>query len=556
MKVMIGIPCYRDVAGETLEDYMRFAFYCGRRTEHEYILGIKTKSEQFRARNAIVTGALQTACDYLLFLDDDHVLDWEVTPGPNQRYGIVDQLIKHFEADEKLGVCGAVYYHRGAECRPVLMKEGKDGGFYWLRDDEITGGLQEVAVQGGGCMMLRLSMFDKIPAPWFEPEFDLGTDIQICKKAREAGYKVCCDTSIQIGHVMSKREIVTPQNRIRISMDNARNTTQQDEGMDVKWLTNNALRLYRMDAEEYLGIKYDSMFQLAMKYDMDDIKNYEDVKDYYKSRGKEQLARQVMFHHTDHMVQQMEIFHGMINTNTPGYGADIACGSAPVTFELAMRGHEIDFIDLDGADAYEFTKWRAEKRNIKCGFELKGPYDYIFMLDSIEHIEDWQSVLKEVSERLKKGGAFITNYFGNMDYENPEHISMDKKAVKKFLTEHGIYPLNEILWVKQDLGFMDRETKMSILKRTVYYGNDGNGNLRFLDWAKVITSIGVMVEPVVVNGRVIPGGNNDLNSNDPTDIIRMVNEMEEIDLTKYKNVLSCDSGTVLHGGSILPYSGR
>ena len=97
---------------------------------------------------------------------------------------------------------------------------------------------------------------------------------------------------------------------------------------------------------------------------------------------------------------------------------------------------------------------------------------------------------------------------------------------------------------------------MSILKRTVYYGNDGNGNLRFLDWAKVITSIGVMIEPVVVNGRVIPGGNNDLNSNDPTDIIRMVNEMEEIDLTKYKNVLSCDSGTVLHGGYILPYSGR
>ena len=79
MRIMIGIPCYRDVAGETLEDYMRFAFHLGRRTEHEYVMGIKTKSEQFRARNGIVEGALQTKCDYLFFLDDDHVLDWEQT---------------------------------------------------------------------------------------------------------------------------------------------------------------------------------------------------------------------------------------------------------------------------------------------------------------------------------------------------------------------------------------------------------------------------------------------------------------------------------------------
>ena len=63
MRIMIGIPCYRDVAGETLEDYMRFAFHLGRRTEHEYVMGIKTKSEQFRARNGIVEGALQTKCD-------------------------------------------------------------------------------------------------------------------------------------------------------------------------------------------------------------------------------------------------------------------------------------------------------------------------------------------------------------------------------------------------------------------------------------------------------------------------------------------------------------
>ena len=38
-RITIGIPCYRDVPGETLEDYMRFAYYLGRRyTEYDFYL--------------------------------------------------------------------------------------------------------------------------------------------------------------------------------------------------------------------------------------------------------------------------------------------------------------------------------------------------------------------------------------------------------------------------------------------------------------------------------------------------------------------------------------
>lgn len=458
-KILIGIPCYQNVSAETLEDYMRFAYYCGRRVpEHEFVLGIKSKTEQFRARNSIVEGALQMGCDYLLFLDDDHVIDWETTSTPNSRYGMVNQFIKHMEADPKIGIVGAVYYHRGAECRPVLMKEGKDGGFYWLRDDEITNGLQDVAVQGGGCMMLRLSMFDRIRAPWFEPEFDLGTDIQICKKAREAGFKVCCDTSIQIGHVLSKREVVTPQNRLRISTENARQSGGGDEGIDRAWQSNSALSLYRADAEEYLGMSYQEMGAVAVRYDMRDLVKYkDDLHAYYASRGKEQLARQVLFHHTPGMREEMQFIHGLINTGTEGYGAEYGCGSAPVSFELALRGHKMDFIDVEGSGAYEFTKWRAAKRGINCGWKLQGPYDYVLMLDSIEHIVEWREVLGKVVASLKEGGGLITNYFRNEDYANPEHVSMDKQAVKKFLIESGVYPINDFIWVRKDLGFMDRK---------------------------------------------------------------------------------------------------
>lgn len=458
---MIGIPCYQNVSAETLEDYLRFAFYLGRRMpEHDFLIGIKSKTEQFRARNAIVEGALQSGCDYLLFLDDDHVIDWEGVQGPSCRYGFVRSFLDHFERDEKLGIVGALYFHRGNQCRPVLMQEGKDGAYYWIRDDEIKNGLQEVGVQGGGCMMLRMKMFDRIKSPWFEPEFDLGTDIQICKKAREAGYKVACDTSVQIGHVMSRREVITPQNRHRVAVESARNVAQGDTGISQEWLTNAALTLYRSDAEEYLGMRFNEMANLACQYSMDGIdrcKTNDDFRSYYAGKGDEQLARQVMFHHTQAMRDEMELIHGMVNTQADAYGAEVGCGSAPVSFEIAMRGHRMDFIDIDGSGAYEFTKWRAKKRGINCGWTLQGPYDYVLMLDSIEHMKDWEEVLENVLSRLKPRGALITNFFRNQDYMNAEHVNMDKEAVQKFLTSRNVYPVNELLWVKQDIQHTRKE---------------------------------------------------------------------------------------------------
>ena len=462
-RICIGIPCYRDVSSETLEDYMRLAYYCGRRMpEHDFFLAIKPKSEQFRARNAIVEASLQIACDYLFFLDDDHVIDWEGTRGPTQRYGFLQTLIGHLESDPKRGIVGALYYHRGGECKPVLMKYGNDGGTYWMRDDQITGELQEVAVTGGGCMLLRLSMFDKIKSPWFEPEFSLGTDLQICKKAIEAGFTVWCDTSIKVGHVLNKREVITPNNRHRIAMESASRVAQADEGVETGWAVSSALHLYRMDAEEYMGMPIEEMPKIAERYSMDDLASYgKNLEGYYGSRGREQLARQVLFHHSPGMITQMEMFLGMINKNADGYAVDFGCGSAPISMELVLRGHRMDFIDIDGAGAYEFTKWRAKKRGVadRCGWKLGGPYDYALFFDSIEHLANWKEVLADICGRLKDGGALITNYLLNFDYENPEHITMNKKEVQDYLVSLGIYPLNQVLWTKSNLGFMDQKTK-------------------------------------------------------------------------------------------------
>ena len=465
-RITIGIPCYGEPPFETFQDYIRFAYYIGRRLpEHDFALAIKPKSEQYRARNAIIDAALQWGSDYILFLDDDQVIDWEdggcyIPDQVNSRYGFVNTLIDHLKADPKRAIVGALYYHRGGDCFNVVMKEGLDGGFYYMRDDEIEGKLQEVAVQGGGCMLIDTNLFSVIPSPWFEAEsvVNMGTDLQICTKARAHKRTVWCDTSIVLGHVMNKRDIVTPKNRQRIIGDSA-GRESLTKGIDTTYTAHAAFTMYRSDVERYMGVDWDDILVMAEEYfhlHMPRFKDHKDPKEYYKSLGKHQLARQVWFHSHKEMREQMAIFIDLIDTSRTFDGLDFGCGSAPIGFDLVMRQHNMDFVDLDGASGYEFTKWRAKDRKVedRCGWKLGGPYDYILCMDSIEHIEDWKEVLTDLVGRLKENGTIFTNYFLNTDFDNPEHISMDHGAVRRHLSDLGVFPVNQLSWVKRDLNFM------------------------------------------------------------------------------------------------------
>lgn len=438
--ICIGIVAYNALDdGQVAEDYLSLMYYLGRNhPEYNFQIALKYKSEQFRARKAIVKAALQNGADYIWMLDDDHIIDQ--TRGRNPAaYDLPVKLVEHMEKDPKIGVVGALYYQRGDECYPVFMQE-VDGQPYFMLHSEVTGGMQKVDVTGGGCIMLRASMFDKISEPWFAPEHEYGTDIQICKQARKAGYEVWCDTSLEIGHLL-REKIIVNTDLIKKSMGHK---TQKREN----WELSESLAEYRNDALEYLGVSSEELTAIANKYSCEDIGQYTDLKEYYASKGNEQLARQVLFHHADPMVEQINYFHAMINTNQPHYGCDFGCGSAAVTFDFAKH-HDFDFVDIDGAGAYEFLKWRCKKHGVNAGFELKGPYDYVFMLDSLEHIKEWKDTLTLISSHIKKGGALITNYFANHDTENPEHVSMDHDAVREWLGSLGFKPTkNEVIWQK------------------------------------------------------------------------------------------------------------
>lgn len=450
--ISVCIPCFKGVEPEVLEDYMRFSYHLGRRyPEYDFFLAIKPRSEQFRARNSLVTASLQVNADYILMLDDDHIIDWRQGNEPSEQYNFLKKLIEHIDTTPNAGIVGALYYQRGGECKPVAMNE-VHGGYYWMQDHEIQCKLQEVSVTGGGCMLIKREVFDKISSPWFEPELGLGTDIQICKKAAEAGFKIYCDTSIVIGHLRSELEIITPANKGRIYHETAAGQIKKNEGIDKNWQVGSALAMFRMDAEEYLQMGFNAMCDLAGTYQekQDKFDEWDNPDDYYKNLGKEQIARQVWFHHLEFMQQQAATYFSMINVSQPYYGVDFGCGSGFISYELAQKGQRIDFVDLDGTPAYEFLKWRVAKRNMtNCGFKLAGPYDYIMFFDSIEHFKNWEEILFDVIGRLNNGGYMITNYFLNRDFGNAEHINMNHSAVADFLKSHDLYPVSDMVWQKR-----------------------------------------------------------------------------------------------------------
>jgi hypothetical protein len=461
--ITVGIPCYQNAPAETLEDYMRFAYHLGRRMpEYEFALAVKPKSEQFRARNSILQAAVQMNSRYCLMLDDDQVIGWDAGHFPSEQYNFLAKLIGHMEKDPKLGIVGALYFHKGDECLPVVMKQGVDGGYYYMRDDELHGGLQEVAVTGGGCILVNMKALDFVPQPWFAPEFKYGTDIQICQKMREQGFKVAVDLDVTLGHVSTKRLVVTAANRSALQLERYAGE-RNEEQVDPRWLTGSSYNLYYLDGKEYLNTESDNkiveMFTAYEDYiDKFFPENLADLELYYRGSGPLQVARQLLYHASEAGRNYDAMLLGAFKSGLRLYGLDYGCGSSYVGFELAMRGNRMDFIDLDGAGGYEFLKWRIKKRSLeaRCGFSLKGPYDFIMLNDFLEHVPDPAQYIIKLVPYLKEGAPIFTNFFVLIG-QNPEHISQGKKeAVKQIMLACGIYPLNPFCWIKKDLGFRDQ----------------------------------------------------------------------------------------------------
>lgn len=426
---------------------MALAYHCGRRMpEYDFFLGIKSKSEQFRARNAIVEAAQQYNCDRILMLDDDMVIDWQKLG--HEAYDFLRTLIAHDK-----DICGIRYYQRGGECEPVLMRRVSDKGYRFLRDDEIEHKLQAVDVAGGGCLLIKTRIFDRIPFPYFNPEHEYGTDIQLCSQAQAKGFSIWADTSIELGHMRNEKTIVSSKNRHQFQ-----DSVIQTPGMKRTFIASELYASLIQDAMEYTGRKHrdqvlhntDAFLSLRKESGLSDA-------DWYREYPMDRICRQVWFNTEDRTKKMATQFIlGMIPPNHPRRILDFGCGIGVTAFALAEKGHHVTAMDIRGTGTLEFLKWRTQKYNVPMIIleseggppQLTGSFDAIIAMDSLEHIAQWRETLAILADHLNPGGVLFSNNGVMYDMQQPEHYDLHPRDFIKSCVDANLMPQTQISFVK------------------------------------------------------------------------------------------------------------
>jgi len=138
-------------------------------------------------RQRLAIEAQNIGAEYMLWLDSDIVF-----PATTAL-----RLLAHKEA-----VVAANYVRRQLPAKGVAYT--KIGDWENPLPFEPTDNLQQVEGIGMGCMLVKTSILDEIPKPWFEfhytPESNdhLGEDMDFCMKMSNAGYTVKVDTNLSM----------------------------------------------------------------------------------------------------------------------------------------------------------------------------------------------------------------------------------------------------------------------------------------------------------------------------------------------------------------------
>ena len=193
MKIFIAIPTMESVPVQFLGSMLQL-----KRTDYEIKFGIETGSLVYNARNNLARQAVAAECDWVLWLDSDMVFD-------------PDLLEKMLEVcqDNDIDFLTALCFRRKPPYTPCLFdrleKLPDDKGASYTALLSVPEGRFEVGGCGlAGVLMstdVLISVAARFHGQMFDPFPGFGEDVAFCWRARQCGYKIYCDSEIEMGHV-------------------------------------------------------------------------------------------------------------------------------------------------------------------------------------------------------------------------------------------------------------------------------------------------------------------------------------------------------------------
>lgn len=195
VRILVAIPTGGDI--KTLTTRSLLEYQINRRYPSQIRFKMDTVIE--KARNELVVSAVEAKATHLMFVDSDMVFP------PHA----IDQLV-----DRQKDIVGGLFYGR-MHPKAHMYRLDKDGNNQEIDIKEADKkGMVEVDFMGTGFMLINMRVFEKLEPPFFRLSYDyekfglkgnglnpIGEDAYFCFTAKQAGFKIWCDTSFEIGHV-------------------------------------------------------------------------------------------------------------------------------------------------------------------------------------------------------------------------------------------------------------------------------------------------------------------------------------------------------------------
>lgn len=192
-KILIAIPCMDSVPAQFAHSLSLLTSYGieGVEISVRFNLG----SLIYSSRNQLAGLALADDADLIMWFDSDMVFN-------------PDTLIRMLkDIDDGADFVTGVYYRRTEPFTPTLFKsleiDGNNNAEFENYED-LPDSLFEVAGCGFGCVLMKTDLIRQVYKKFgrlFSPIGEVGEDLSFCWRARQCGYKLMCDPSMEFGHV-------------------------------------------------------------------------------------------------------------------------------------------------------------------------------------------------------------------------------------------------------------------------------------------------------------------------------------------------------------------
>ena len=185
-KIAIGLPTGGTIKAKTAFSLMEMI----RLTSYDFLPIFRHGPYISENKEKIVGIAKEQKCTHMFFVDHDMKF----------KPSVIEVLIS-----QDKDVIGGLYNYRFLPKTPMnkfFDKEGKT-----VAISEIPKETFEVPAIGGGMLLIKMSVFEKIELPYFlmtynkKGEVEITEDVGFCEKIRKVGFKIWCDPTLPIKHI-------------------------------------------------------------------------------------------------------------------------------------------------------------------------------------------------------------------------------------------------------------------------------------------------------------------------------------------------------------------